>query len=84
MVPGGMAKNTSVILGDHFEAFIAEQLEGGQYTNASEVVREALRYMETQKKKEKALLEALDAGLANKRAKPGVFARVRAKSGRRA
>jgi len=80
-----MAKNTSVILGDHFEAFIAEQLEGGQYTNASEVVREALRYMETQKKKEKALLEALDAGLASKRAKPGVFARVRAKSsGRRA
>jgi antitoxin ParD1/3/4 len=73
-----MAKNTSVILGDHFEAFIAEQLEGGQYTNASEVVREALRYMETQKKKEKALLEALDAGLASKRAKPGVFARVRA------
>jgi antitoxin ParD1/3/4 len=80
-----MAKNTSVILGDHFEAFIAEQLEGGQYANASEVVREALRYMETQKKKEKALLEALDAGLASKRAKPGVFARARAKqSGRRA
>jgi antitoxin ParD1/3/4 len=77
-----MAKNTSVILGDHFEAFIAEQLEGGQYTNASEVVREALRYMETQKKKEKALLEALDAGLASKRAKPGVFARVRAKARR--
>jgi antitoxin ParD1/3/4 len=77
-----MAKNTSVILGDHFEAFIAEQLEGGQYTNASEVVREALRYMQTQKRKEKAVLEALDAGLASKRAKPGVFARVRAKSGR--
>lgn len=84
MVWCAMAKNTSVILGDHFEAFIAEQLEGGQYANASEVVREALRYLEAQKKKEKALLEALDAGLASKRAKPGVFARVRAKQSRRA
>lgn len=73
-----MARNTSVVLGDHFEAFIAEQLDSGQYTNASEVVREALRYMEAQKKKEKALLAALDVGLASKRAKPGVFARVRA------
>lgn len=77
-----MAKNTSIVLGEHFEAFIAEQLEGGQYANASEVVREALRYLEAQKTKEKALLDALDAGLASKRAKPGVFARVRAKRSR--
>lgn len=75
-----MAKNTSVILGDHFEKFIAEQLAGGEYANTSEVVREALRYLEAQKKKEKALLDALDAGLASKRAKPGVFARVRARA----
>lgn len=74
-----MARNTSITLGDHFEHFVAEQLAGGEYTTTSEVVREALRYFETQKRKERALLDALDAGIKSKRAKPGVFARVRAK-----
>ena len=34
---------TSVALGPHFEGFIKEQLEGGRFNNASEVVRDALR-----------------------------------------
>ena len=34
-----MAKNTSVSLGDHFEQFIAGQIDCGRYGSASEVVR---------------------------------------------
>jgi antitoxin ParD1/3/4 len=74
-----MAKNTSVVLGEHFETFIRQQLDTGAYTNASEVVREALRHLEVQKQKEQQLFAALDAGVASKRAEPGTFARLRAK-----
>jgi antitoxin ParD1/3/4 len=74
-----MAKNTSVVLGEHFETFIRQQLDTGTYTNASEVVREALRHLEVQKQKEQQLFAALDAGMASKRAEPGTFARLRAK-----
>ena len=36
----------SFALGDHFEAFIEAQVQGGRYNNASEVVRDALRLIE--------------------------------------
>jgi antitoxin ParD1/3/4 len=78
-----MAKNTSVVLGEHFETFIRQQLDTGAYTNASEVVREALRHLEVQKQKEAQLFAALDAGVASKRAEPGTFARLRAKRERK-
>ena len=39
-----MAKNTSITLGDHFEAFIGSQLKAGRYGNVSEVVRASLRH----------------------------------------
>ena len=74
-----MAKNTSVVLGEHCEGFIRQQLDSGAYTNTSEMVREALRNLEVQKQKEQVLLAALDAGLQSKRAAPGTFARLRAK-----
>jgi antitoxin ParD1/3/4 len=36
----------SFALGDRFEAFIDDQVRGGRYNNASEVIRDALRLLE--------------------------------------
>ena len=38
-------------LGDHFEAFVLEQVATGRYANASEVVREGLRLLEDRERK---------------------------------
>ncbi len=54
-----MAKNTSVVLGDHFEAFIGDRVKTGRYSSASEVVRDGLRLLEERD----AHLEALRAAL---------------------
>lgn len=54
-----------MLLGDHFEKFIDDQVASGEYASSSEVVRDALRQLEYQKKKEAAVLAALDAGLAS-------------------
>ena len=43
--------NTSITLGDHFEGFIASQIETGRYNNRSEVIRAALRGMEESERK---------------------------------
>ena len=40
----------SFALGDRFEAFIDAQIQDGRYSNASEVVRDALRLLEDQEK----------------------------------
>ena len=57
-----MAKNTSVTLGDHFEQFIAAQIEQGRFKNASEVVRAGMRLLEEHETKVEALRRALIAG----------------------
>ncbi len=57
-----MARNTSVTLTPHFEAFIAEQIASGEYGSASEVIREGLRLVEERKKKINALRAALIEG----------------------
>jgi antitoxin ParD1/3/4 len=36
----------SISLGDHFEAFVQEQIARGRFRNASEVVRAGLRLLE--------------------------------------
>ena len=64
-----MAKNTSVSLGDHFEEFIAEQVDSGRYGSASEVVRAGLRLLETNESKLVVLRNALIAGERSGRAK---------------
>lgn len=39
---------SSYVVGEHFERFIREQLDGGRYSSASEVVRDGLRLLEEQ------------------------------------
>jgi len=74
-----MARTTSFTLGKELEEFVREKVESGDFPSASEVMREALRRMAEQERKERELLAALDAGLASRRAKPGVWDRVNAK-----
>jgi len=57
-----MSKNTSVILGDHFETFIADQVSAGRYGSVSDLVRAGLRLLEDQECKRKALQIALIEG----------------------
>lgn len=57
-----MGKNTSISLGKHFEEFIATEIESGRYNSASEVIRSALRLLEREENREKALLRALKDG----------------------
>ncbi|MEZ5494503.1 MAG: type II toxin-antitoxin system ParD family antitoxin [Pseudomonadales bacterium] len=57
-----MAKNTSISLGEHFDGFIAHQLESGRYGSASEVVRAALRLLENSESKLDVLRRMLNEG----------------------
>lgn len=51
---------TSLSLGEHWEAFIKNEISSGRYGSASEVVRDALRTLEERKQK----LEVLRSHLA--------------------
>ena len=57
-----MGKNTSISLGSHFEDFINSSITSGKYSSASEVVRSALRILESEEKKLKELRNALIEG----------------------
>jgi antitoxin ParD1/3/4 len=74
-----MARTTSFTLGKDLDDFVREKVDSGAYPSASEVLREALKRMADEERKERELLAALDAGVASRRAKPGVWARVEAK-----
>ena len=54
---------SSFSLGAHFESFVKGQLASGRYSNASEVLRDALRLMEERDAKLRALRAALDASI---------------------
>ena len=43
-----MARNTSILLGEHFEDFISDKISSGKYNSASEVIRTALRILEVE------------------------------------
>mgnify|MGYP001551815868 CR=1 FL=1 len=55
-------KNTSITLGDHFDAFISEQLESGRYASTSEVIRAGLRLLEEEETKLVNLRHLLEEG----------------------
>ncbi len=57
-----MARNTSISLGDHFASFVDQQVQGGRFGSASDVVRAGLRLLEEQETKLAALRAALIAG----------------------
>lgn len=57
-----MARNTSILLGEHFEEFIANEVSSGRYSSVSEVVRTALRLLEVEESKKKQLTKALVSG----------------------
>ena len=48
---------SSYAIGDHFEQFIRQQIESGRYASASEIVREALRLLETRERLREIELE---------------------------
>jgi antitoxin ParD1/3/4 len=57
-----MSKNTSFSLGDHFSAFIDDEVAKGRYASASEVVRASLRLLEEREAHLAALRNALMEG----------------------
>ena len=57
-----MSKNTSFILGDHFDAFVASQVAAGRYQNATDVIRSGLRLLEERETRLEALRHALIEG----------------------
>ena len=57
-----MSKNTSITLGNHFESFINTEISSGRYNSVSEVIRSALRLLETEEQKIKKLRLTIEEG----------------------
>jgi len=64
-----MGRNTSVILGDHFDEFIKSEIESGRYSSVSEIIRSGLRMLEDESKKIKLINEALVVGEESEKAR---------------
>jgi antitoxin ParD1/3/4 len=54
-----MMPTRNVNLTVHFDRFVQRQVSSGRYSNASEIVREALRLLEEQEQEREAKLQAL-------------------------
>jgi len=65
-----MARNTSITLSEHFEVFVEQQVAGGRYGNASEVIRAGLRLLEEREAKLETLRGAVVEGLKSGPAEP--------------
>ena len=50
---------SSYTIGEHFENFVKEQVDGGRYASASEVIRDGLRLLEEDKQRRQAELDGL-------------------------
>ena len=59
-----MPRNTSVILGDHFNSFIESKVQEGRFESASEAVRAGLRLLEADEAKLDILRTKLAKGKA--------------------
>ncbi len=57
-----MAKNTSILLGEYFENFVNEKVSSGKFSSVSEVIRTALRLLENEENRYKALIKELEMG----------------------
>jgi antitoxin ParD1/3/4 len=70
----------NVSLPEKLDQFITDKVASGDYANASEVMRMALRLLEKEEReyeeKMAALRAAIDKGLASGIAEPGVFERL--------
>jgi len=60
-----MAENTSITLGEHFDGFIASQINTGRYGSVSEVVRAGLRKLEDEERKLETLRALIEEGRAS-------------------
>lgn len=58
-----MNRNTSITLGNHFDAFVQSSISDGRYKNASEVIRAGLRLLENEENKVIALRNAIQSGI---------------------
>ncbi len=58
-----MNKNTSISLGNYFDAFVQESISKGRYKNVSEVIRAGLRLLEEEESKIVALKNAIQDGI---------------------
>jgi len=58
-----MEKKIQIVLGEHYEEFIAQQLVTGSFESVSEVVREGLRLLEERQEKMGQLQVALRMGI---------------------
>ena len=63
-----MAKNTSVVLGERYDKFIAQLIQDGRYASASEVLREGLRLVEERERKFDVVRRAAERGDADAQA----------------
>jgi len=57
-----MSRNTSILLGNHYDEFISSKISSGKYNSASEVIRTALRLLESEDQKLADLRKALVTG----------------------
>ena len=57
-----MAKNTSILLGEYFENYVNEKVSSGKFSSVSEVIRTALRFLEEEENRHKALIRELEIG----------------------
>lgn len=57
-----VSANKSYVLGKHYEEFVASQVAGGRFNNASEVVRAGLRMLEDYETRMRELRALVDEG----------------------